>query len=54
MRAALAGAYSITQAPRVEKAYEFVAARCNQISWPHARGDPTFAILPRPAPPTGH
>jgi hypothetical protein len=54
MRAALGGAYSITQSPRVEKAYEFVAARANQISWPHAKGDPTFAILPRPAASAGH
>jgi hypothetical protein len=54
MRAALGGAYSITQSPRVLKAYEFVLARANQISWPHAKGDPTFAILPRSAPSAEH
>ena len=51
---ALGGAYSITPAPRVEKASEVVPARSNQISRPHAKGDPTFAILPRPAPSAGH
>jgi hypothetical protein len=49
LQAALAGAYSITHDPRTQKAYEFVRNRTNQIAWPHAKGDPTFAILPRPA-----
>jgi hypothetical protein len=52
MQAALAGAYSNNLIPRVQKAYEFVLSRSNQIAWPHAKGDPTFAILARPVQPT--
>lgn len=47
MQAALGGAYSITRAPRVQKAYEVVRARTSQVTYRPSRGDPTFAILPQ-------
>ena len=50
MRAGVGAAYSVTPSPRAEKAYDFVRDRFGQISWPQAKGDPTFAILPRLAP----
>jgi hypothetical protein len=49
MEAALAGAYSITNSPRVQKAYEVARTRTGQIAYRPSRGDPTFAILPKPA-----
>ena len=47
--AALAGVLSIAPTPQVQQAYDFVRARDARISWPYAKGDPTFAILPRGA-----
>ena len=49
--AALAGVLSIAPTPQAQQAYDFVQARTARISWPYAKGDPTFAILPRGRPP---
>jgi len=47
MRAATGATYGLTGSPRSRAAYEYTTARSNQITWPEAKGDPTFAILPR-------
>lgn len=51
MRAANAGAFSITGSPKAEQAYKYLSANLGRIESQTARGDPTFAILPaaRPA-----
>lgn len=53
MQAALAGAYSINPTPRLQKAYEYALTRSNGLAWSFAKGDPTFAIVARPAPAPG-
>ncbi len=50
MRGATSAVYSVTGSPRARAAYELVLDRSNRISWPHAKGDPTFAIRPRQRP----
>ena len=47
MRAATGATYAVTGSPRARAAYEFTLARSNRIAWAQAKGDPTFAILPR-------
>jgi hypothetical protein len=46
MQAGTGAAYSVSRSPRAEKAYEYALER----SGPYMRGDPTFAIVPRPGP----
>jgi hypothetical protein len=48
MQAALGGALSINHAPRVQKAYDLVQSRTDKVTYRYSRGDPTFAIAPRP------
>ncbi len=47
MRAATGATYAVTGSARARAAYEFATARSNRISWAQAKGDPTFAIVPR-------
>jgi hypothetical protein len=47
VRAGTGAAYSVTGSPRAKAAYEFTLARTNRITYPLAKGDPTFAIQPR-------
>ena len=47
MRAATGATYGLTGSARSRAAYEYTTARSNRITWPEAKGDPTFAIQPR-------
>ena len=49
MLAGTASVYSTTASPRAKAAYEFVLSRAKGIGYPVAKGDPTFAIMPRQA-----
>jgi hypothetical protein len=50
MRAGTGAALSVTHTPRAEQAYQFALAHSSRLSFRYAAGDPTFAILPKPAP----
>jgi len=50
MRAATGATYGLTGSPRSRAAYEYATSRSNRISYPEAKGDPTFAIQPRTMP----
>jgi hypothetical protein len=52
MRAGTGAVYSVTRSPRAEKAYEYASGRAGMINDGNVRGDPTFAIVPRPGPAT--
>ena len=49
MLAGTASVYSADPSARTKSAYEFVLSRAKAISYPVAKGDPTFAIMPRQA-----
>jgi hypothetical protein len=53
MQAGTGAIYSVTRTPRAEKAYRYASERAGEISYGYVRGDPTFAIVPRPAPAAG-